>query len=480
MCAKPKTLQKLVRAALHRLATWTTHRLRFSIIHKIKEAKKKCIKWTEERTFQTNEREWMREKENKEMCNVGTSSPSPSSLLYFCVRKKKTVKERRRNGMNETENETSQRRSRLIHFFCSVSVVALLCSRDDKQYWTKKKKKCRQTKFIYKNHSFIHSFGRSFIPSCVVGVDSRVSFYIITNKYAFEQQIKKKKSERTKTIFISFDMITSRHSRKRDKREILRNIFAYELNLFYSAPCCYFFFFRFIFLCTFIYIPNNTCTCFHSNSINELSVFIYALLLLSIFMFYEFIFVLIDYSFFFCISLFFCVNCVNSKINIYKNINKFNRIISKIIKTISTYNNSKFKHRHRKWDALKPMPSQGDAWQLMHSSCKLVAKSTRKSTQKKQLCLPNSQGSALSDGRWVRLTVGRVKRIEFFFFTTNFVFIAQTMLDKEKKRFHEMAEKDKARYDLEMQNYVPPKGVVVGRGKKRKQQKDPNAPKRSL
>lgn len=54
------------------------------------------------------------------------------------------------------------------------------------------------------------------------------------------------------------------------------------------------------------------------------------------------------------------------------------------------------------------------------------------------------------------------------------------MLDKEKKRFHEMAEKDKARYDLEMQNYVPPKGVVLGRGKKRKQIKDPNAPKRSL
>lgn len=54
------------------------------------------------------------------------------------------------------------------------------------------------------------------------------------------------------------------------------------------------------------------------------------------------------------------------------------------------------------------------------------------------------------------------------------------MLDKEKKRFHEMAEKDKQRYDMEMSNYVPPKGVVVGRGKKRKHVKDPNAPKRSL
>lgn len=54
------------------------------------------------------------------------------------------------------------------------------------------------------------------------------------------------------------------------------------------------------------------------------------------------------------------------------------------------------------------------------------------------------------------------------------------MLDKEKQRFHEMAEKDKQRYELEMQNYVPPKGTVVGRGKKRKAFKDPNAPKRSL
>ncbi|XP_017062302.1 high mobility group protein DSP1 isoform X2 [Drosophila ficusphila] len=56
----------------------------------------------------------------------------------------------------------------------------------------------------------------------------------------------------------------------------------------------------------------------------------------------------------------------------------------------------------------------------------------------------------------------------------------KTMVDKEKKRFHEMAEKDKQRYEAEMQNYVPPKGAVVGRGKKRKQIKDPNAPKRSL
>lgn len=54
----------------------------------------------------------------------------------------------------------------------------------------------------------------------------------------------------------------------------------------------------------------------------------------------------------------------------------------------------------------------------------------------------------------------------------------KTMLDKEKKRFQEMAENDKKRYDSEMQNYTP-QGEKT-RGKKRKQVKDPNAPKRSL
>lgn len=60
-----------------------------------------------------------------------------------------------------------------------------------------------------------------------------------------------------------------------------------------------------------------------------------------------------------------------------------------------------------------------------------------------------------------------------------FSVLLQTMLDKEKKRFHEMAEKDKKRYDTEMEGYTPPKGEKA-RGKKRKHVKDPNAPKRSL
>ncbi|XP_025086175.1 high mobility group-T protein-like [Pomacea canaliculata] len=51
------------------------------------------------------------------------------------------------------------------------------------------------------------------------------------------------------------------------------------------------------------------------------------------------------------------------------------------------------------------------------------------------------------------------------------------MTPKEKRHFEEMAERDKARYDREMANYVPPKGV---KSVKRKRTKDPNAPKRAL
>jgi len=54
----------------------------------------------------------------------------------------------------------------------------------------------------------------------------------------------------------------------------------------------------------------------------------------------------------------------------------------------------------------------------------------------------------------------------------------KTMSDKEKQRFHQLAEKDKKRYDGEMANYKPPKGEKGG--KKRKRTKDPNAPKRAL
>ncbi|XP_069129064.1 high mobility group protein B1-like [Argopecten irradians] len=52
----------------------------------------------------------------------------------------------------------------------------------------------------------------------------------------------------------------------------------------------------------------------------------------------------------------------------------------------------------------------------------------------------------------------------------------KTMSAQEKMRFEDMAQKDKARYDLQMRTYVPPKGEK----KSRKRTKDPNAPKRSL
>ena len=48
----------------------------------------------------------------------------------------------------------------------------------------------------------------------------------------------------------------------------------------------------------------------------------------------------------------------------------------------------------------------------------------------------------------------------------------QTMSAKEKSKFEDMAKSDKARYDREMKNYVPPKGDKKGK------KKDPNAPKR--
>lgn len=52
------------------------------------------------------------------------------------------------------------------------------------------------------------------------------------------------------------------------------------------------------------------------------------------------------------------------------------------------------------------------------------------------------------------------------------------MSESEKKKYIQMAEKDRKRYDSEMANYVPPKDGKGKRGKKNK--KDPNAPKRAL
>lgn len=51
------------------------------------------------------------------------------------------------------------------------------------------------------------------------------------------------------------------------------------------------------------------------------------------------------------------------------------------------------------------------------------------------------------------------------------------MSDKEKMRFHDLAANDKARYERDMANYVPPEGT---KGKRKRGKKDPNAPKRAL
>uniref|UniRef100_H0X3W6 HMG box domain-containing protein n=1 Tax=Otolemur garnettii TaxID=30611 RepID=H0X3W6_OTOGA len=48
----------------------------------------------------------------------------------------------------------------------------------------------------------------------------------------------------------------------------------------------------------------------------------------------------------------------------------------------------------------------------------------------------------------------------------------KTMSAKEKEKFEDMAKVDKARYEIEMKTYIPPKGET------KKKFKDPNAPKR--
>jgi len=60
----------------------------------------------------------------------------------------------------------------------------------------------------------------------------------------------------------------------------------------------------------------------------------------------------------------------------------------------------------------------------------------------------------------------------------------KTMSDKEKNKFHEMADGDKARHEKEMANWTPPPGETKGRRPRRqrgaKKEKDPNKPKRAL
>jgi len=55
----------------------------------------------------------------------------------------------------------------------------------------------------------------------------------------------------------------------------------------------------------------------------------------------------------------------------------------------------------------------------------------------------------------------------------------KSMTEQEKARFDEMAAKDKARHTAEMQDYVAPEGEPQTK-KRKKKEKDPNAPKRGL
>lgn len=86
------------------------------------------------------------------------------------------------------------------------------------------------------------------------------------------------------------------------------------------------------------------------------------------------------------------------RISTYKNINRSKTI--RIIKTISMCNRSR---SSTKQPAVvrRTMASHVVAWPRTHSSCKRAARSTRRSIRKSKLCLPNSRGSAPSDGRWV-------------------------------------------------------------------------------
>lgn len=91
------------------------------------------------------------------------------------------------------------------------------------------------------------------------------------------------------------------------------------------------------------------------------------------------------------------------------------------------------------------------------------------------LCILKGQNSK----PWVhiiRAVMDSLHSVTVFFFM-HCSFWLQEMTPKEKRRFEEMAEKDKARYDREMASYVPPKGA---KAPKRKRTKDPNAPKRAL
>ncbi|XP_050733549.1 high mobility group protein DSP1-like [Eriocheir sinensis] len=56
----------------------------------------------------------------------------------------------------------------------------------------------------------------------------------------------------------------------------------------------------------------------------------------------------------------------------------------------------------------------------------------------------------------------------------------KTMSEEEKKKFHDLADQDKIRYNTQMQGFTPPGGRRGRRGRGSKPPKDPNKPKRAL
>lgn len=133
------------------------------------------------------------------------------------------------------------------------------------------------------------------------------------------------------------------------------------------------------------------------------------------------------------------------------------------------------------WGRATPT-SRGARCPRTPSSCRPAGRSTRRNTPIPRSTSPSSPRSAPSDGRWARAPTrlpgsvhGQVAVTRFGVYSRVFFLpfsCPQTMSAKEKSKFEDMAKSDKARYDREMKNYVPPKGDKKGK------KKDPNAPKR--
>lgn len=108
-----------------------------------------------------------------------------------------------------------------------------------------------------------------------------------------------------------------------------------------------------------------------------------------------------------------------------------------------------------------------------HTLSRPAARSIRRNTLRQRSTSLSFPKSALSDGRSVTPFI-YIVLMPFPSLPNNDFFssLPQTMSAKEKGKFEDMAKLDKARYEREMKNYIPPKG------EKKKRFKDPNAPKR--